>query len=190
MAGLAGTRRGDPAPADHRLRARHRDASRPQAAIAADDAGDDLRRGGGRLDDVDRRGSAARGAHAHRAARRAQPDRRGARGDRLPGLPESAEDLAGPDRARSAGHPRECARHHRSTARKRLRPTEARAETAARDAAGLRRRARLPQHRRAAGRVRDASSTRRKPSVAAPVCVLGEARARPSSARATRSAST
>ena len=57
-------------------------------------------------------GRAARGADAHRAARRAQPDRRGARGHRFPGVPEGAQDLAGPDRARPAGHPRERARHH------------------------------------------------------------------------------
>ena len=96
---------------------------RPQAALAADDAGDDLRRGGGGVDDVDRRRRAAAGAGVHRAARRAQPDRRSAGGHRFPGLSEGAQDLAGPDRARSARHPRERARASRaSTARKRYVP--------------------------------------------------------------------
>ncbi len=68
-----------------RAAARVREPARAQAALAADDAGDDLRRGGGRGHAVDRRRRAAGSDGVHRAARRAQPDRRGARVDRLPG---------------------------------------------------------------------------------------------------------
>ena len=67
-----------------------RQPPRPQAALAADDARHDFRRRGGRRDAVDRRGRAAAGDGVHRAARRAQRDRRSARDDRSSGVRESA----------------------------------------------------------------------------------------------------
>ena len=62
-----------------RIAPRPGEPPRAQAAVAADDAGHDLRRRGGRRDAVDRRRGAAGGDGVHRAARRPQPDRRGAR---------------------------------------------------------------------------------------------------------------
>ncbi len=72
---------------------RPRQPPRPQAALAADDAGHDLRRGRRGRDAVDRRGRAAGGHGLHRAARREQPDRRSARSVRLPDAAESQEDV-------------------------------------------------------------------------------------------------
>ena len=65
-AGAGTTRLQDPGG----LPARVRDPDDAQAAVPADDAGDDLRCGGGRVDDVDRRGRSAAGAGLHRAAGR------------------------------------------------------------------------------------------------------------------------
>ena len=171
--------------------ARRGDAPRPQAAIAADDARDDLRGGGGRLDDVDRRRGAARGPDADRAARRAQPDRRGPRGDRLPGVPEGAQDLAGPDRAGPAGDPRERSRHHARPPR--ASATCRRSSCRSRSARCRRSTASSPgtATSRACGSRPAASSTSRKPGVAAPVVRARRGRAHGALRRArTRSAST
>ena len=89
----------------------------------------------------------------HRAAWRAQPDRRGEGSQRLHGVPEGAESVARPDRARPSNDSRERARHHGVFGAQALRAAEARAEAAARGAADVWRRAELPGHRRALGRV-------------------------------------
>ena len=50
-----------------------------------------------RRDAVDRRRRAAAGHGVHRGPRRPQPDRRSARDDRVPGVPEGPPAVAGPD---------------------------------------------------------------------------------------------
>ena len=97
--------------------ARPREPPRAQAALAADDARDDLRRGGGRRDAVDRRRRAAGSDGVHRAARRSQPDRRGARGRRQPGAAEGAQAVVRAVVPGPAHHPDQPRRDHARRAR-------------------------------------------------------------------------
>ena len=162
-----------------RAAARAREPPRPQAALAADDARHDLRRRGGRRDAVDRRRRAAGGDGVHRAARRAQPDRRSARGGRRPGAAEGAQAVGRavvPGPARHPGQPR---RHHRRRrARKRFTPTKLLPRPHRRRYAGrLRRQRRRTRRSRNLRSPRAGSSTRPRRSAAAPVAVLGEAAA-------------
>jgi hypothetical protein len=101
-----------------------REPPRAQAALAAHHDGHDLRRGGRRRDAVDRRGRAAGGDGLHRAARRAQPHRRGAGGPGPADAPEDPEALGGPQFPGLPRHRANVDGITASTARKRFTPTK------------------------------------------------------------------